>query len=228
MPVTFLLNGGKRQSSPCLDDYRARRCRHADHSRPWGIARAPVGGASGPLPGLIWFVTDLRSSKEHEIKLDHEIGLVFIDRTENAYLSITASANVLRDHKIAASIWRVADNMWWDGPRDPNVGLLQVIPRTAELWDGPSSKTVTAFEFLKSQIIGAKPNLGENRKTTINMQSDGPESGRGQFNHRSSRLSITSILDTLLASVSEAGVSQACSDCQNTPPGDVLHERNFT
>jgi|SRR6185312_17214708 len=147
---------------------------------PGGLRARPLEARPDRSSGLIWFVTDLRSSKEHEIKLDHEIGLVFIDRTENAYLSITASANVLRDHKIAASIWRVADNMWWDGPRDPNVGLLQVIPRTAELWDGPSSKTVTAFEFLKSRIIGAKPNLGENRKTTINMQSDGPESGRGQ------------------------------------------------
>ena len=137
---------------------------------PGGLRARPLEARPDRSSGLIWFVTDLRSSKEHEIKLDHEIGLVFIDRTENAYLSITASANVLRDHKIAASIWRAADNMWWNGPRDPNAGLLRVIPRTAELWDGPSSKTVTAFEFLKSQIIGTEPNLGENRKTTINMQ----------------------------------------------------------
>jgi hypothetical protein len=55
--------------------------------------------------------------------------------------------------------------MWWDGPDDPNAGLLRVTPRTAE-----SSKAVAVFEFLKSQIIGAKPNLGEKRKTTIDRQ----------------------------------------------------------
>jgi Pyridoxamine 5'-phosphate oxidase like len=60
--------------------------------------------------------------------------------------------------------------MLWEGPDDPDAGLLRVIPRTAELWDGPSSKTVTVFEFLKSRIIGTEPNLGENRKTTVNMR----------------------------------------------------------
>jgi len=70
----------------------------------------------------------------------------------------------MRDPDIAASIWRATDNMWWDGPNDSNAGLLRVTPRTAELWDGPSSKAVAVFEFLKSQIIGAKPNLGQNRK----------------------------------------------------------------
>ena len=50
---------------------------------------------------------------------------------------------------------------------DPSVGVLRVVPRTAEVWDGPSSQAVMVFEFLKSQIIGTEPNLGENRKTTI-------------------------------------------------------------
>ena len=94
----------------------------------------------------------------------------FVDKTGNVYLSITASAETMRDREVAASIWRATDNMWWDGPDDPNAELLRVTPRTAELWDGPSSKTVAVFEFLKSQIIGAKPNLGENRKTTIDMR----------------------------------------------------------
>ncbi len=134
-----------------------------------GLRARPLEARPDRSSGVIWFVTDLRSSKEHEIDSDHEIGLVFIDATENAYLSITASANVLCDRALAASIWRATDNMWWEGPHDPNAGLLRVIPRTAELWDGPSSKTVTIFEFLRSQIIGTKPDLGENRKTTVDM-----------------------------------------------------------
>jgi general stress protein 26 len=119
---------------------------------PWGLRARPLQARPDRFSGLIWFVTDLRSSKEHEIQSDHEIGLVFIDSTENAYLSITGSANVLRDRAVAASNWRVADSMWWDGPDDPNVALLRVIPRSAELWDGPSSKAVTVFEFLKSPL----------------------------------------------------------------------------
>ena len=39
--------------------------------------------------------------------------------------------------------------------------VLRVNPLTAELWDGPASKAVAAFEFVKSRLIGGEPNLGE-------------------------------------------------------------------
>jgi len=59
--------------------------------------------------------------------------------------------------------------MWWQGPDDPNVCVLRVTPVTAELWDGPSSKLVAAFEFMKAKLTGAESNLGENRKVTVSM-----------------------------------------------------------
>ena len=119
--------------------------------------------------GIIWFVTDLRSGKEREIEAEHDVGLVFIDTKANAYLSITARAAVRRDHAKAAEIWKSTDNMWWNGPDDPNVCVLCVQPLTAELWDGPASKAVAAFQFAKAMLTGAEPDLGENRKVTIPM-----------------------------------------------------------
>ena len=53
--------------------------------------------------------------------------------------------------------------------RSECLGLLRVTPLTAELWDGPASKAVAAFEFAKSRLTGEKPNLGENRKVTVPM-----------------------------------------------------------
>jgi general stress protein 26 len=145
-----------------------------------GVCMLTTRGAAGlrarPLEArldregkTIWFITDARSSKEQEIAADQEVGLVFIDKDKSIFLSITGSAEELRDRDVAASIWQTTDKIWWDGPDDPNVGLLRFTPRKAELWDGPSSKVIVAFEFLKSQITGAKPHLGENRKVTINM-----------------------------------------------------------
>ena len=75
-----------------------------------------------------------------------------------------------RDHAKAAEIWRYADNLWWQGPDDPNVCVLRITPLTAELWDGPASKAVAAFEFVKARLTGAKPNLGENRKVTVDLR----------------------------------------------------------
>jgi len=134
-----------------------------------GLRARPVEPRPERAAGLIWFVTDLRSGKEHEIEAEHDVGLVFIDAKAKAYLSITARAEVRRDHAKAAEIWRKTDNIWWSGPDDPNVCVLRVTPVTAELWDGPASKAVAVYELAKAKLTGQKPDLGENRKVTVKM-----------------------------------------------------------
>src|SRR5438067_303549 len=134
-----------------------------------GLRARPLEARPDRDAGLIWFVTDLRSGKEHEIEAEHDVGLIFIDVKDKAYLSITARAEVRHDRAKAAEIWKRTDNAWWRGPDDPNVCLLRVRPITVELWDGPASAAVAAFEFAKARITGEKPNLGENRKVTVRM-----------------------------------------------------------
>jgi general stress protein 26 len=135
-----------------------------------GLRARPVEPRLDRAAGLIWIVTDRRSGKEHEIAAEHDVGLTFVDAKEKAYLSITARAEVLPDHAKAAEIWRFADNLWWKGPDDPNVCVLRITPLTAELWDGPASTAVAAFEFVKARLTGSKPNLGENRKVTVDLR----------------------------------------------------------
>ena len=122
-----------------------------------GLRARPLEARPDRDDGRIWFVTDLHSGKEQEIESEDDVGLVFIDAREKAYPK-------------AAAIWKSTDNVWWRGPDDPNVCVLRVTPITAELWDGPASKAVAAFEFAKARPTGAKPNLGENRKVTINLR----------------------------------------------------------
>jgi hypothetical protein len=49
------------------------------------------------------------------------------------------------------------------------VRVLTIAPVMAELWDGPSSSLVAAYEFAKARMTGEKPMLGENRKKTVEM-----------------------------------------------------------
>jgi general stress protein 26 len=120
--------------------------------------------------GLIWVVTDLRSGKEREIETEHGVGLTFVDASRKIYLSISARAEVIPDHAKVAEVWRFTDTLWWKDPDDPNVAVLRIMPLTAEFWDGPSNGAVTAFEFVKARLTGAEPNLGENRKVTVNLR----------------------------------------------------------
>jgi general stress protein 26 len=137
---------------------------------PGGLRARPLEARPNRGSGIIWFLTDARSGKDEEVAAAPDIGLVFIDAGDKAYLSVTGRADILRDPARAAEIWKSTDQVWWPGgPDDPTLRLLRVEPRTAELWDGPSSAVVTAFEFAKAQLTGRKPNLGENRKVTVPM-----------------------------------------------------------
>jgi general stress protein 26 len=83
---------------------------------------------------------------------------------------MTGRASVAKDPQRARSIWKSTDSVWWkEGPDDPNVRVLTIEPVLAELWDGPSSKLVAAFELAKAKITGEKPFVGENRKKTVVM-----------------------------------------------------------
>jgi general stress protein 26 len=135
-----------------------------------GLRARPVEARPDRAAGLIRFVTDVRGLKDDEIEQSPDIGLVFIDHADHAYLSITARAEVLDDHAKAREIWKKTDDMWWQGPDDPNVRVLRVEPSRAELWDGPASRLVAAYEFAKARVTGEKPNLGENRKVTVDLR----------------------------------------------------------
>jgi general stress protein 26 len=135
-----------------------------------GLRARPLDARPDRRDGIIWFVTDARAGKDDEIAAAPDVGLTFVDAKDKAYLSITGRASVTRDSAKAAEIWKKMDDVWWPGgPDDPNVRVLRIEPQTAELWDGPSSSTVAAFEFAKARITGEKPNLGEKRKKTVRM-----------------------------------------------------------
>lgn len=64
---------------------------------PGGLRARPLEARPDREAGLIFFVTDVHSAKEDEIAAAPDVGLVFIDPDEKAYLSITGRASVLRE-----------------------------------------------------------------------------------------------------------------------------------
>ena len=62
-----------------------------------GLRARPLEARPDRDAGLIFFVTDIHSAKEDEIEATPDVGLVFIDSNDNAYLSITGRACIMRD-----------------------------------------------------------------------------------------------------------------------------------
>jgi general stress protein 26 len=136
-----------------------------------GLRARPLEPRPDRDEGVIYFVTDVRGAKDDEIEAVPDVAFIIIDHEDKAYLSITGRAEVTRDDAKAMVIWKKTDDVWWpDGPSDPNVRVLRLVPECAELWDGPSNSAVAWFEFTKARVTGEKPNLGENRKVTVKMQ----------------------------------------------------------
>jgi len=127
----------------------------------------PVEARPNRDEGCIYIVTDVRSAKEHEIERDPNLSFNFIDQQANAYLAIAARGTVSADPATVKMYWKEADSLWWKGPNDPDVCVVRAELISASLWDGPSSKALELFEFIKAKVTGAKPNLGENRKTDV-------------------------------------------------------------
>jgi general stress protein 26 len=137
---------------------------------PRGLRARPLEPRPDREAGVVRFVTDVRGGKDDEIAAAADVCLIVIDSSDKAYLSVSGRATIVRNAALAAQIWKNTDDVWWpDGPADPNVRVLEFHPVLAELWDGPASSAVAAFEFAKARITGEKPNLGENRKVTVEM-----------------------------------------------------------
>jgi general stress protein 26 len=160
--------------------------RHPDPQRVWDIiaqvqvcmlvTQFSAGLRARPVEarlrgdGQIYFLTDADSDKRSEIATSPDVALVFTDPKQKIYLSISGRASIINDEDIARAIWQLTDRVWWKaGPAEAKVRVLRVEPHTAELWDGPSSTAVEVFEFAKALVTGLEPNLGQNRKVTIEM-----------------------------------------------------------
>src|SRR3954469_1087510 len=71
-----------------------------------GLRARPLEARPDRDAGLIFFVTDIHSAKEGEIEAAPDVGLAFIDSGDNAYLSITGRARVIRDAGQTKAAWR--------------------------------------------------------------------------------------------------------------------------
>jgi len=134
-----------------------------------GFRARPMEARPDRNGNVIWFLTDVRGLKDDEVNANREVCLTFVYPEEKAYLSITGEALVVRDTERARVLWNKEQQAWWDGPDDPNLLVVRVQPERAEMWDGPASSAVAAFEFAKARLTGMKPNLGENRKVAVDL-----------------------------------------------------------
>ena len=128
------------------------------HARPMVAVdyEAPEDGSA------LWFFTRDGSRKVDELERDPRVLLTYSDESKDAWVSIEGRALVVRDTALAKELWSEPLRTWFpDGPEDPELAMLKVVPEAAEYWDTPSGLVVYAYGYLKAAVTGEAPDPGE-------------------------------------------------------------------
>jgi general stress protein 26 len=88
------------------------------------------------------------------------VSLAFADHGSNDYAVIAGDATVSNDRARIAELWTPFAKAWWDGPEDPEIRLVTVVPHAAEIWEGPS-KLIAYAVMLTAAATGTKPAVGD-------------------------------------------------------------------
>lgn len=119
--------------------------------------------------GDVWFFTYASSLKVSEINRRHEVNVSYADPRKQSYVSLTGTAEIVRDRQKLEELWQPQLKAWFPKELDePDIALLKVNVEKAEYWDSPSSIVANAISLVKAVTTG-KPanNVGEHEKVDL-------------------------------------------------------------
>jgi len=123
------------------------------HSRPMATQKTE-------FDGTLWFFTGLSTGRVSEIDWNPEVNLSYAQASDNRYVSVSGTAEIVHDRAKMAELWSDIYKAWFpQGLDDPDVCLLRIEVTFAEYWDVPSGKMVQVFGFLKALATGERLTL---------------------------------------------------------------------
>ena len=132
------------------------------HSRPMSNNRQIE------FDGDLWFFTYGSSHKVDEVGRVPKVNASFADIGSQQYVSLTGTAEVIRDKAKIEELWQPQLRAWFpEGVDTPDIALLKVSVERGEYWDGSQSFLAHAVNFAASLLTGKPAKLGENEKIDL-------------------------------------------------------------
>ncbi len=114
------------------------------------------------------FLTRASSHKADEIGRGTQVNLSFADPEKDLFISVSGEGWLGEDHTIARKLWnRYAEAYFPEGPDDPDVAVLHVVPKQAEYWVGGKPCRVEAAALQSAIATHSMPELGVNEKVQL-------------------------------------------------------------
>ena len=132
------------------------------HSRPMYNQKADEHGD-------LWFFTRARAPKVQELKSDAQVNLAYADPSNQNYVSVSGTAEIVTDKAKVKELWTEGMRTWFPkGPDDPDIGLICVHPSGGEYWDSPSQTVMQIYGYAKARLTGEPPNeLSDQKKVSL-------------------------------------------------------------
>ena len=128
----------------------------------------PMATQKHEFDGTLWFFTKGDAPKVGEIAREHEVNLSYAEPRNQAYVSVSGTAHLVRDRSKIEELWHPDLKAWFpDGRNDPQVALIRVDVSKAEYWDTASSKLVHLIGFLKATVTGKSYDPGEHEQIEL-------------------------------------------------------------
>ncbi|CAN5886337.1 pyridoxamine 5'-phosphate oxidase family protein [soil metagenome] len=132
------------------------------HSRPMSL------NSHVDAEGNLWFFTSSNSHKVSELGRTPKCNVSFANPDDNRYVSITGTAELVRDKRKIEELWKPELKAWFPkGTDEPDIALLRVGIEKAEYWDNPSSTVATVVSFVSAIVKGERADWGENKKLDL-------------------------------------------------------------
>ena len=128
----------------------------------------PMATQETEFDGTLWFFNSRGSHKCLEIGKDNRVNVSYAEPSDNRYVSVSGTAQIVEDKAKIAELWTPAMKVWFPkGQEDPDVQLLKVSPTQAEYWDTGSSTLVHIAGFVKAMVTGERPHPGDHAKVDL-------------------------------------------------------------
>jgi general stress protein 26 len=131
-----------------------------------GIRARPMSAYAEVIENAFYFLTDVNSHKDDEIKQQPNVCLAFAESKGQKYVSISGMAEILNDREKIRELWATPAKAWWENPDDPSIRILKVTPESAEYWDSPGT-IISHIKMAAAAVSHVRPDMGDNAKVTM-------------------------------------------------------------
>lgn len=105
--------------------------------------------------GTMWFLSAIDSHKDHDIKKDSHVQLLFQGSDYSDYLNIYGEATVSKDKQKIKELWKPMMKTWFtEGEDDPRISVIKVEPSEGYYWDTKHNMAIGLIKRVAGAIMG--------------------------------------------------------------------------